>query len=377
MRNWGFNLKKITMSDEIQNLEAEAPIYEEQLRIAKELVDTNGSSRSYSVAELLSWFEHKRRGAHIKSKINNELNSAGLRTSPHWTHLSKHSYFKFKKADRKIEDEIEDATLRVGNLPTADFESIKKKMRFVNEDETVSKALSEMISLGISQLPVLQGGRKIQGVISLQSICERLNNGGKVELSDSVKDVMTTAYTLIRITDHILDVIPVVLDRGYAFVEKFPNSGNILGIITKTDIVELFETETALFVKLGEAENHLRALLNNKIKVTDIEKLYELGGRTFDKGDPDSLLKLTFGDYEQIINRDELWDKLKLGINQDTLKDLLADTREVRNAIMHFDRDRIDESQVDAVDKLNRLLSSARRFEETSTVQDLNAVEEA
>ncbi|MGB5756963.1 MAG: hypothetical protein WBM50_08615, partial [Acidimicrobiales bacterium] len=75
-----------------------------------------------------------------------------------------------------------------------------------------------------------------------------------------------------------------------------------------------------------------------------------------DPDDPDRQIEaassLTFGEYVRLLQSPEAWDRLGLVADRAIFVDHLDEVRRVRNSIMHFSPDPLDESELSAIDSL-------------------------
>ena len=72
--------------------------------------------------------------------------------------------------------------------------------------------------------------------------------------------------------------------------------------------------------------------------------------------DIDYVSDLTFGEYIRPFDNQTRWDKLDLNINRVWFANELDSIRDIRNDLMHFDPDGIEEVAVEALRKFAALL---------------------
>ncbi len=114
------------------------------------------------------------------------------------------------KSSEQVEgSSIDDPTFRIGSLPAAN-----KKLVVVNQNDSVTKAITLMLQHDFSQMPVMQGEREVKGVVTWKSIGSKLALGCK---ADHVGECREDA----RIVDSnrtLFDAIPTIVEFGYVLV---------------------------------------------------------------------------------------------------------------------------------------------------------------
>jgi hypothetical protein len=125
--------------------------------------------------------------------------------------------------------------------------------------------------------------------------------------------------------------------------------------VTATDLSEQFQFLSEPFLLIGQIENQIRNLMNEKYSLeilqdgcneTDLERKERI----------QSIADLTFGEYLRIIQKPEHWDLLGLRVDRTVFCAEMDKVREIRNDVMHFDPDGIDEEQYDQLRRFSRLM---------------------
>src|SRR5690606_31492057 len=146
----------------------------------------------------------------------------------------------------------DDVSLSVGSL-----ESANRGVESVLMDDTLVHAQSVMMRHDYSQLAVLSGPRTVRGAITWESIAqEHLRNPS----ADRVSDCLVEA-DLVRSTAHLLDVVPIVAEKGFVLVQAV--DGSLSGIVTMADLSLQFANLANPFVLIGEIERWLRKALDS------------------------------------------------------------------------------------------------------------------
>ena len=220
----------------------------------------------------------------------------------------------------------EDPTFRIGSLPAAN-----RKLVVVNQNDSLTKAITLMLQHDFSQLPVMQGEREVKGVITWKSIGSRQALGRQCnQVGDCREDA--------RIVDSnrtLFEAIPTIVESGYVLVRD-RRDRRITGIVTASDLSLQFLMLAEPFLLLREIELHVRQLLGDKLSSADFG-LLDFGPPGTKK--PQTVADLTFGEYVRLLQHPQVWPKLSLNIDCGTLTKLLDDVRLIRNDVMHFDPD--------------------------------------
>ena len=321
-----------------------------------------------TVRELLSWFGAARRRYRVVARIRAALDDVGLITYPdfegEWVDSTIYFMKKPKpepakagtdktgagsKTDSGQSDALEPvATVvvepqagktspdgpvtpshRLGRLKAAHVKVVS-----VAPTASIQQAITIMLTNDFSQLPVMTNERDVKGLISWKSIGSRLALKKKCEL---VKDAMEPWREMSE-DGSIFDAVSVIAKDDCVLVRS--QDKRVTGVITASDIANQFHLLTEPFLLLSDVEGRVRNLIASKIKPEDLKK-------NKDPSDPtrtiESIHDFTFGGYVFLLQQSAIWDKLCLCIDQKTFVKQLDEVREVRNDVMHFDPDGIDE----------------------------------
>lgn len=349
----------------------------EQLSNIKKQLDQGETPTPVTVRTFLSWFNAYRRGWYVVQEINECLTHYGLETYPYFDHVYIDSNINFKygisdvtiesssstttttttipptdNSTSKIGDDLtsyNDPTYRIGKL-----EAANKSLVFVNPDSELSEAITKMLTYDFSQLPVMQSNRGLKGVISWRSIGIKLSAG---KSSTKVRDLMEASYQLITSDTSLFKAIPIIIEHDYVLVEN--NVKEISGIVTASDLSLQFQQLSEPFLLVAEIENQIRYILS-KLAEEDIKNAK-------DEKDSeriiDSVSDLTFGEYIRLFQNPSSWTKLTLHIDRKTFCEQLEKIKDIRNNIMHFDPDGLDEGSIETLRRVARLLQTLKSIE--------------
>jgi CBS domain-containing protein len=243
----------------------------------------------------------------------------------------------------------EDPTFRIGSLPAAN-----KALIVISNDAPLTKAITLMLQYDFSQLPVMQGERNVKGVITWKSIGLKLAMGQKcVSVGDCREE--------IRIIDSnrtLFEAIPTIVEFGYTLVRN-QQDRRITGIITASDLSLQFQALSEPFLLLREIELHIRRILGKKVTESDFQIL-EAAGVSNRK--VSQIEELTLGQYIRLFQHPDVWTKLALSIDAAEFVQLLDQVREIRNEVMHFDRDPMTKDQLDTLKRATRFMQHLYEF---------------
>ena len=304
----------------------------------KNVVDT-GTPHVATVRELLDWFDAKRRGHRVVSSIRVTLEQAGIRTEPDFEDEYIDNEIRFLRATERAEP-----IRTVRSIPTANRPN---ELVTITRDETVAKARTVMIRHNYSQLPVMQKDRLV-GMISWRSIGRARIKEDRRYVRDCLEypEVVTVDTPLLlaieKITKH-----DVVLVKG---INKQKNT--ITGIITATDLSIEFHKLAEPFLLLEEIEKLIRRLLEGKFTQDELKQASDDPVSREVRGVDD----LTFGEYHQLLGKDENWQRLDVDLDKKEFRRSLDEVRQIRNDIMHFSADAIEEHERSRLNGLRELL---------------------
>ncbi len=356
------------MADEIDDESPTEPIsFDQRLKQFEEQLRNGEKVPPVTVRELLRWRGWERRGSFVNSWIRRSLHQANLTTSPDFTIPYLDGLVEIRLADKTAatagagatspsstslevqesagNEEIDtpgstaaDPTYRIGRLRSANLVPTS-----VTPNQTVTEAITIMLTNDFSQLPVMVGEREVKGVISWTSIGSRLVLGVKF---NEVRECMEAAHVISADTS-LLDAITEIVNNQYVLVRDAINK--ISGIVTTSDLSVEFRQLTEPFVLLGEIENHVRNLIQRGSFTN--KQLNECCDPNHSNRKIDGVFDLNFGEYLRLLEKKDLWLKIKLSIDRAVFTDKLDAIREIRNNVMHFDPDGITESELDILRK--------------------------
>lgn len=221
-------------------------------------------------------------------------------------------------------------------LTIGQMEAAKRNPPSVRGDDSVRVVRTRMLLDGVGHLPVLNGPRTAEGIISWESLARKL--AGNKTLSVA-RDFMDPNVRVVGLDTALFDAVRDIIKTGAVLVRGKDNS--ICGLVTARDIAEQFLLLSEPFLYLEQIENHLRNLLV-RARLSQ-QQLYGLvdpaDSRRF--AEHISIDDLTFGEYVRAMENEEIWNRINLGIDRKLFTRHLQEVRRIRNSVMHFHPDGI------------------------------------
>lgn len=311
------------------------------------------------VREFIAHWYAERRGTWVIESIRQDLERHGVTTRPSFEYGYLDNYIRIGPAEvdsvkepqeepaKESESAGSDVTsptvgaLVVGQLPAATSNVVH-----VNSGDSLQRAQSLMIQNDFSQLPVLNGPRNILGVVSWESIAVQLMHNPNATLKDCIVPVNE-----VRLDDDLLPQIPQIVFSGYVLVLAL--DGQISGIVTTADLSQEFLTMAGPFLLIGECERHLRSIV---AKSFDMDSIIAARDPSDSKRSVENVSDLTLGEIVRLFEQSSQWDKLQWHIDRGVFVESLNEARELRNEVMHFSTDPIEEERLVRLRNLIRWL---------------------
>jgi len=333
-----------------------------------------GKKRSVTVRNLLAEFGFSRRGSNQAAILKHALKKQKLTTQPDFLEPYIDERVEFRlvpskqpPAESQIPDspsapaEVQipesvpggnDPTYRINKLEAANLEAARKTLVTVSPSTSIEVAVTEMLTHDFSQLPVMNGNT-VKGIISWRSLGKRLALGRQCT---TVQDAMDDAVVVGSETS-IFQAINDIVQYDYVLVQR--EDKKISGIVTTSDLSVQFRILSEPFLILAEIENHLRELIDLKFEVADLQAA---------KDDNDQVRQvrgasdLTFGEYLRLLEGEANWAKLKIRLDRKVFVKKLDAVRIIRNDVMHFDPEGINEKDLDTLRAFVKFLQVLRQI---------------
>ncbi len=153
----------------------------------------------------------------------------------------------------------------------------------------------------------------------------------------------------------LFKVIDKVVEHECVLVRD--KTRKVIGIVTASDLSETFHQLGRPFLLLGEIENLIRGLLENKFTLDQLQAVRvsdDVGRQVKDISD------LTFGEYVRLIQDPERWNRIGLKIDRTAFVKDLERVNRIRNDVMHFDPEGITPDELDQLSKTKKFLQVVR-----------------
>jgi hypothetical protein len=183
----------------------------------------------------------------------------------------------------------------------------------------------------VEEAPVMTTERSVKGVVTWASIGSKLALAGNChyvrDCYDSPPDILSAETSLFVAVEHIAR-------RGFVIVRD--PAGRVTGIVTASDVAEIFRDLGEPFLLLGEIENYLRNLIDRRLTLEDVKGAVDPGDRERQVA---SAANLTFGEYIRLLSNPDIWRALTVKVSRPVFLQDLERIRDIRNDVMHFDPD--------------------------------------
>jgi predicted transcriptional regulator len=338
-----------------------------------------GNQPSVPVRELLRWFGAKRRGSYIVEKVRQALKEAKLATVPdfEYEYIDSIVYFVSREQGTAIStppsqpatqtsngshENAEARAVSIEALPRQDPAYRVKRLQAANRqpvsitpDKPLAEAITIMLAHDFSQVPVMQGDRKVFGIVSWKSIGSRLAMGCACKAVSEAMEAVTTVSS----DASIFQVADLISKREVVLVQASTTDPKITGILTSADLADQFVQLGEPFLLLGEIENHLRELLDGKY---DQSELRAVGNPSDSSRIIEHVSDLTFGEYVRLLEKPERWEKCLKSLDRGVFIEQLKKVRDIRNDVMHFDPDPISEDDIQQLRRFATFLQKLLRL---------------
>ena len=228
---------------------------------------------------------------------------------------------KGEATDRETTTSISKWNPAIGSLIPEDRTLVK-----VYPNAKLEEATTLMRAYNYSQLPVMEGERKVNGVISWKSIgSSKITQIETSEVRRYMDDKVS--QQIVNETDSLIEVSHIIEGHDYVLVKDY--QGVITGIVTASDLTREFRNLYEPLYLSGTVEMYLRQIIQNA-NFTACE---------FEKANMalNPIEELTLGDYYRLIGPEENWQKLNLkNVDRGVFRSALCKVKNIRNLVVHF-----------------------------------------
>jgi predicted transcriptional regulator len=353
------------------------PPYLDHLDEAARRLASNEPPLEVSVRTILEWFGVERRSAPKSEMIRATLSGFDLETRPDFDSVHVDTPVALVRTERPSEDVVNplepqpaagaatgkvehpesaqtsalSATFRIGTLVKPD-----RTVTRISPQATLREAMSLMLCERVSHLPVMPNERTVKGIVRWKDVGRFMLLDTEAHLDKPVERVMVQAV-VVSMDLPFLAAVADIIEHGCVLVADLQN--RITGIVTTKDLGGQLQHLAAPFVTLGEIERGLRVLVEQGEFTVE-----ELRAFVQEPGDPRpiaSAADLTLGQFERLLQRDEVWSRLEIPLGKRAFVERLRAVRLIRNAVMHFDPDGPSERERRELQKFLDLMYEIRR----------------
>lgn len=344
-------------------------MFPDELKTVKESLEKGQAVNPVTVREFLAWFDVQRRGVANVERIRTALLTAGLYTIPDFDETWIDAQISFAKVQvvsakghsqgtskvvgvgKAITDSSSEAPLnwthREAGYRLSRLEAAHKTVISAAPNEEISAVVTKMMMHEFSQIPVLNG-RDIKGVVTWPIIGSRAIFG---KMDGTAADFMQAA-SVIDENRSIFEAISAVVRNDYVLVISKDRS--ITGIITAADLSIQFRMLAEPFLLLSDIETHLRNIIGRHFQLKDLKEAQAPGSAKAIT----TVSDLSFGDYVSLLQNPENWIKTQSRLDRKVFCEQLKSINKIRNQVMHFDPDGLEEIHLDALREFSNFLNA-------------------
>lgn len=324
----------MSIDDESSGSEVEGTtpwLYEDFFETVK-----RGEGKVIAVRDLINMWGYKRRGATLIHVIEQEMQKRGLVSIPDIA--SADYYGDVKILDQRDENPQEDPIV---GWPISSVLDENAVIVGVTPDVRLGEIETVMVMKNYSQIPVFRRtNRDLLGSITWRSIARWHGDRN----SAAAKDVMSPGGYVAKSSDPLLMHIPAIIENEFIYIES--PSGEIVGILTATDLAESFLETSGPFIKIGEIEQRIRRLVD-RLTVPEIREAKNADDANREVHGADDL---SFGEYVRALENPVKWTSVDAGFERGPIIENLKDVNKTRNDVMHFRPRPLEPEKVKALD---------------------------
>jgi predicted transcriptional regulator len=298
-----------------------------------------------TIRQLLARMGQKRRGYLVIRRIEQALSAAGLQSDPPFTQGWIDNEIQLV-ATRVEESKTNVATTADIGLKVASLASANRKVEAVTREGTIEHAISLMQLKDYSQLAVMSSPRTLDGVVTWQSIAQ-----ARLRSSDAVlKDAISHHPMEIHFDEDLIPLIPPIIDCGFAFVRA--KDGMICGIVTPADLSTRFAELAEPFLALEELERRLRLVIDRHFSPPEICAAAD----PTDEREVEGADDLSLGEAIRLLQDPGNFARLNWHADRKVFVTALDELRLIRNDVVHFSPDPLEEQQIASLHNFIRWL---------------------
>lgn len=352
----------------------------ERLKRAREAA-AEGRPVTLTVRELFGWWGAARRGYVISDQVAAELSNHALSTSPDFGAVPLDASVRLintpVEKERDSEPEVAEASAQplvgapypegpdhedtgvddtldeserepIMGLTIGRLDSALSGVVSVSSNSTFEEAVTKLTLNEYSQLPVMAGTRNLQGAVTWESIAMARHADAEAPFSRAIVPAHTVPYDR-----HLVDVLPQLAQFGFVLVRDETNI--VAGIVTANDAAAAYGALATPFSLIGELDQRLRRVVSDTADLARAIELCDPEG----SGGISSFDDMSIGDYQRILENPPMWEALGWPLDRKVFVRRLDELRTIRNELMHFNADGVEEGDVR---KIRRMIAVLREY---------------
>jgi len=141
-----------------------------------------------------------------------------------------------------------------------------QKVMFAVEEDSLADVWNSMLTLGVRHIPVVRK-KQVVGILSDRDVLllAKKSEGGRLSLPEkAVKEVMTRDVITCGVHDTIGQVAEKMLRERIDALPVVSETGNLIGIITSTDLIRLLQTRDGEILQELPFKWEIRSLLSQR-----------------------------------------------------------------------------------------------------------------
>ena len=222
----------------------------------------------------------------------------------------------------------------------ADLPSAHTALHSLEPGMSVRYASTLLAKYGHRQMPVLSAPQVCHGMVTWESIAQTALGKPDLMVTDCV-----VKHEVAQLSEKMFDLLPRVTKTGCAFV--IDETGVYCGIVTADDLTTYLISVVQPFYVIGEIERLIRHRLNACFTPEEFARCKK---KARSAGD------LTFGDHRRLIDPPEMFARTGWNVAQEPFMEELKAVNHIRNAVMHFDGQRLPPADIHTLDNFRNWL---------------------
>ncbi|GIG29805.1 CBS domain-containing protein [Cellulomonas marina] len=220
-------------------------------------------------------------------------------------------------------------SVTISTLPSA-----RSAVTAVGVNDTLELAITLLLQHDYSQLPVLNENGDIVGIVSWETI-------GKARLSKDAPALVdaTAPARTVTLDAELLGVVSEVATRDFVLV-RASDSYKAIGIVTVADLSRQFQIMARPFALIEEIERRLRRRVDERVPLAAMQAAV---GNAKAAAKIEGAASLTMGNYKHLLASEETFRLLGWPLDHDRFFQLLCTVHKMRNNLMHFSTDPVEE----------------------------------